>query len=147
MDPLSALSIASGVITFVDFGGKLITRFVEFRKSGMSQPGEVLSLNKAVEDLLSIASEAQKKVKDLGSSYPRQAASLARLEAECIEAQALLRTSLEQLTIKPSEISSFPKQFLAAIRGLWSDEKLKEWARKLDRIRDQVMMNVLLCLS
>jgi len=38
MDPISALSAAAGVIAFIDFGGKLLSRYLRLKRVGDKLP-------------------------------------------------------------------------------------------------------------
>lgn len=100
MDPLSALSVASGVVAFVDFGGKLISRFSEIKNSANGQPMTIANLDESARDLSSVATEARKKYQDLASHYPSLSESFARLHGECVEAETQLKSLLETVTAK-----------------------------------------------
>lgn len=76
MNPLSDFSVASSVVTFLGFGGKLVSRFGEIKGSGKGQPLTVLNMERSAEGLTSVAAAAQKKMKFLGSSYIQLSESL-----------------------------------------------------------------------
>ena len=147
MDAVSALSVAAAVIDFVEFGTKLATTYFEVSSTVKGQPPEVVRLAASAIDLSSIASTAQDKVESLGSSYPRHAVSMGRLTAECTNVETKLKDALNKLMANPtSKLTYRGSKAFVAIRSVWSEKEFEEWRKQLDRIRDQIMMNVLMCV-
>jgi hypothetical protein len=147
MDPMSALSVASSVITFVDFTSRLATSYFEVSSSVQGQPPKVARLEAAASELASIASTAQAQIKTLGARYPRHADSLDRLASECVRIQEKLDAALLKLTAAPtSKLTHRGSKVLVVVRSMWSDMEFEEWGTQLDRIRDQMMMSVLMCV-
>lgn len=148
MDPLSALSVASSVIAFVDFGGKLVTQFCEIRDSDRGQPQAVSALETSAKDLSAVALEAQKNVQGLEASYPRMSETLARLNSECIETESEMKALCGKMTVNVcgNKLRTLESSTRASFRALLSEKQVEEWRKKLDRIRTQVTMNVLMCL-
>ncbi|KAL2809226.1 hypothetical protein BJX63DRAFT_435361 [Aspergillus granulosus] len=147
MDPLSALSVAAAVVQFIEFGGKLVNTYCEVRIAAKGQPAEVVSLAANASDLSSVASTAQAKLKSLGSTYPRHAESLLRLTDEVANIQSKIESAMAKLTVNPKKyLTHSGTRALVAIRTVWSQAELDQWNRQLDRIRDQVMMSVLMCV-
>ncbi|KAJ5106840.1 hypothetical protein N7456_003515 [Penicillium angulare] len=148
MDPLSALSVASSVISFVDFGSKLVSQFNEIKGTYNGEPPTVVRLKSFSNDLSSVAADAQNRVKEFGSSYPRASQALARLNDECVEAEVQLGRFLDKMTAKTqgNRLRNLEANGRAAFRAIWSEKQVEEWREKLERIRNQIMMNVLMCL-
>lgn len=147
MDPLSALSVAATVVAFIDFGAKVANTSFEVRASITGQPPEVVKLAASSTYLSSLASRARDQVKGLGQSYPRQAESFEHIAAECANAEKELKHYLNKLTVNPtSKWTRAGSRFVVSIYAVWNEKDLKEWQRRLDGIRDQIMMNVLMCV-
>jgi hypothetical protein len=137
MDPLSALAVAATVVDFVEFGTKLATTYFEVRSTIKGQPFEIVSLAASADDLFSVATTAQDKIKSLGSNYPRHTESLARLNAECTNVETKLKSALDKLTADPkSRLTYRGSKVLVAIRSVWSEKEYEEWRKQLDRIRN-----------
>ncbi|KAN0083496.1 hypothetical protein V8E54_002584 [Elaphomyces granulatus] len=146
-DPMSALAVASSVVGFIDFGAKLVTRFFEIRESGKDQPPKVVHLKESASELEVIASEVQKKIYSLKLNYPHHSTSLDDLHSECVDVKKHLDTQLKKLTAKSESILTHGgSQALVAIRSLWSEKDIEEWGGRVDKIRDRVMMNALMCV-
>ncbi|KAL3457948.1 hypothetical protein BJX64DRAFT_292612 [Aspergillus heterothallicus] len=147
MDPLSALSVAATVVQFIELGGKLVNTYCEVRDTVKGQPAQILNLAASTSDLSSVASTAQAKLKDLGSRYPRHAESLVRLIDEVALVESKVTSAMAKLTVNPKKYSTKSgARVIVAIRAVWSQGELEQWNRQLDRVRDQVMMNVLMCV-
>jgi hypothetical protein len=147
MDPISALSVATGVVAFVDFTGKLVSRLFEVNGSVKGQPSHVVGVKEAATELVTITSQAERKLGELGSNYPRFSDAISRLREECVAAETQLSASLKKLTVNSSsKLSLSGSSTYVAIRSVWSEKEIKEWENKLDRIRNQVVVNVLICL-
>lgn len=147
MDPLSALVVATSVVGFLDFGAKLVSRYFEIKSSVKGQPAKVAELDKAARELSDIASEAHNNVSVLASNYPEHAESLSHLLNECNAANTKLSVSLGKLTVAPSEKwTRKGANLVVAIRSVWTEGDIDEWRHRVERIRNQIMMNVLMCV-
>lgn len=148
MDPVTALSVVSAVVTFLDFGDKLINQAFEIARSANGQPEAAASLLESTQELTSIATEAQTKVKHLVSKHPRHAQLIERLRIECETVEKQLEEKLETLTVEASSRGLLRLGSVAkvSIRSLWSRKAVEEWRTKISWIRDQAMMSVLMCL-
>ncbi|KAI1119959.1 hypothetical protein F5Y10DRAFT_259314 [Nemania abortiva] len=147
MDPFSTLSAAADIVGLVQFAGKIVKRAFEVRSSIKGQPAEVVDLAACSSDLSSAAITAQNMIHALSSSYPRHAESIKRLSTECIKVELKVKTALHKLTADPTgNRKSKTSSTWVAIQSMWSEREFEEWHNQLDRIRDQVQMNVLMCV-
>jgi hypothetical protein len=146
MDPMSALSVATSLIAFVDFGGKLVSRYFEIKKNGKGVPLNILALTETASEVASISTEAKEKINALAKHYPQHANSLSRLSKECLAVEAEIEASMIKLRHAPADkITLRGSKLFIAIRSLWSDKQVLEWGEHIDRLRNQVMVNVLMC--
>ncbi|KAK4209712.1 hypothetical protein QBC37DRAFT_449794, partial [Rhypophila decipiens] len=148
MDPITALSVASSVITLVEFGSKLVDRAFEIVQSSSGQPKDAVDVHKTSQELSDVAAEARARVQGLEEKYPRHAELMERLNVECAEVEKQLSDALKTLTVASSSrgLGRFSSQMKVSIRSLWSAKQLDEWSKKLDGIRNQVTMSVVVCL-
>lgn len=144
---MDALSVAAAVVAFVDFGVRVASKTFEIRGSVAGQPVEVVGLASSSSYLSSLASTAKHRVENLGSSYSGQAESLGSLVAECASVEVKLEDALKKLTVKPTSHWTRKGQvFVVSIRSVWKEKDVEALGRQLDRIRNQVMMNVVMCV-
>ncbi|KAM7191670.1 hypothetical protein V8F33_008766 [Rhypophila sp. PSN 637] len=148
MDPITALSVASSVVALVDFGSKLVDRAFEISQSSSGQPKDAVDVHKSSQELSDVAAEARARVQGLEEKYPRHAELMDRLNVECAEVEKQLSDALKTLTVTSSSrgLGRFSSQMKVSIRSLWSAKQLDDWSKKLDGIRNQVTMSVVMCL-
>jgi chromosome segregation ATPase len=147
MDPLSALSIATGIITFADFGAKLVSLYLEIRQSEDGRPAELSALQAESRDLSGNASQARETVASLQARYPQQSESLARLTTECTQAEKELRSLADSLTAKPGHgLRARGAQALVSVRGVLKQGDVEGLQGRLRSIREQTMMSVIMCI-
>ncbi|KAI1828234.1 hypothetical protein F4861DRAFT_173156 [Xylaria intraflava] len=147
MDHTSAIGVAAGVASLVEFASKVVRRFFEVRASGRGQPAEVVSLAAYSSDLSSMASAVQRGIQRVGSSHPGHTESMSRLARECFHVEVKVRAALNKLATNPTSYMKKKKSMMVvAIRSVWSEGEFEEWRKQLDRVRDQIQMNVMMCV-
>ncbi|VUC32378.1 unnamed protein product [Clonostachys rosea] len=140
---MDALSIAAAVVAFVDFGVKVSFRAFEVHSSATGQPVQVIGLAASSKHLSSLASAARETIKV--SSYSGQMDSLESLVVECTDVEERLKNALGKLAVTKGGNWNRARQILeVSIRSIWKQEELDALSTQLDRIRGQVMMNVLM---
>lgn len=143
MDPATAFSIAGGVVTFVEFGAKLVSLYAEIRRSKDGCPPNLSALETESHELQGHANEARDKIDSLRKLYPLQSDSLKRLAAKCTHVEQRLKGLLQSLTAKQSRSA----QAMIAVRGLMKQKEIEDLQNQLRSIREQIMMNVILCTA
>ena len=148
MDPFSALSIATGVVAFVDFGAKLVARYVEIRESKDGQPAALSALQDESRELSSNASHMRDKVATLQTRYPRQSEHLDRLATECSLAERQLENLIANITAKSGRgLTKKVGQAIASIRSVLKQGEIQSLQDRLKNIREQTMMSIIMCIS
>ncbi len=150
MDPLSALSIATGVVAFIDFGAQLISLYLEVQISVAGRPAALTALEAESRELSANASHAQTKIAALQARYPRQSESLTRLAAECAGAEKDLQSLVDGLTATPHTrhgLRARGAQALVAIRGIRRQGDMEALKDRLRSLREQLMMSVIMCIA
>ncbi|KAI7760913.1 hypothetical protein LZL87_008125 [Fusarium oxysporum] len=119
MDPLSAFSLATGVVTFVDYGSNLLSQFLEIRQSQNGRTAVLATI------------EAESK-------------NLSKKSADEKQLQILLNS----LTAKSDQgLKALKAQALVSVRGILKQGKISNLENLLKSIRDQIMMDVIMCIS
>ncbi|KAM7192055.1 hypothetical protein V8F20_009031 [Naviculisporaceae sp. PSN 640] len=148
MEPITALSVAASVVALVDFGGKLLDRAFEIRRSATGQPQDAVEILQTSKELTAMAAEARGKMQGLEARHPRHAKLIERINVDCMAIEEKLAQAVEGLTVKVSSrgIARLSSQATITIRSLLSNRQLEELRSKLDEIRSQVMFSVIMCL-
>jgi len=144
MDPISALSIAAGIVAFVDFGAKLVSLCSDIRKSQDGRPDAQSALETQARELSTSAATANDRISNLKDRYPRQADSLARLSSECNIAKAQLRELVGSVTAGSGQ--GLHATIVASIRGLRKQGEIEALNHRLENIRSQVMAASIMCV-
>lgn len=165
MDPLSALSVAASVVAFVDFGGKVLSRYLELKRTGDDLPKSMQLIRADIEGLRAVIAVVLDKAENLRSRYPAQARPLDLLATHCKEAQVQIDKALQKLLGVLAKKNVEAKQDAEAKKlgarkaeaeksskaktAFWSafkDDEYKELRAQLTSIREEMTMNLLLCL-
>ncbi|KAL5363479.1 hypothetical protein BJX96DRAFT_155783 [Aspergillus floccosus] len=139
MDPISALSVATAVITLIDFSAKLVVRTFEVRDLGGSRV--LIQVNEAATELASVTSDATGKIKGLSTAYSSYSDTLERLQNDCLDIETQLQRALAKI-----KAESRGHRIIAGIKSIWTEKEIKELESRLDKIRDRVTMTVLMCI-
>jgi hypothetical protein len=143
MDPITALSVASSVVQFVDFGFNILSKAREFHRDGS-----------AVEhrDLLRVAEDNKSHTTKLHtelSNIPARALSeedkaLQELCQGCLGVAKDLTDALGKLVLKGNQ--SKWKSFRAAFKATWGKERLAELKARLELYNQQIDRGVLVSI-
>ena len=138
LDPLSALSLASNVVQFIDFGNRLISEIQEIRQSASGLAKENI-------DFLFTA-EAFRRKSDIlfanptdgigSSSLPLSRSALQEFAVPCRQVSDELIAILEGL--KVMEPRKRQQSFRQALRSITKRRKIKELVAKMGILRKLV---------
>ncbi|KAI1866443.1 hypothetical protein JX265_007744 [Neoarthrinium moseri] len=146
MDPLSALSAASAVVAFVDFGAKLLSRTRQLYKTASGETRENANLSIISDDLRILSDNIGAELSGLRELLPAAGTSesmLAGICQECIDAHRELSAATNKLRLTNNAdkigFSFKPEKdvpvnmFSKALMELQFDVDL--WRRRLDDLR------------
>lgn len=145
---LSALSTATSIITFVDFGAKLVSQYSDIKNSQDGRHTALSALETELGELSANATHARDKVAALQARYPHQSGSLARLSAECALAEKQLRGVVGAVTAKPGHgLRVWRANASASLHSVLKRGDIEDLQSRLRMIREQTMMCVIMCIS
>lgn len=134
MDPLTALQVAGTILTFVDFGSKLLSATSEFYKNGVSPANEVIEF--AIGQVSTVATKLLHS-EDLGPDLEQVCAKTNELAAE-------LLGKLESLKIK--EQKKVWGSFQKAIETVWTRDEISELQARIRTLREAMDTRILVSL-
>ncbi|KAL8376185.1 hypothetical protein RB595_007339 [Gaeumannomyces hyphopodioides] len=148
MEPFSALSIATGVIAFVEFGGKLLSLYSEIQRSDQGRPAALSALEAESRELSANATHAREKIASLRERYPQQVECLDRLKAECALAEKELQGLIDGLPAQSGRgLNAQGAQVLGAVHLFFKQGDFKRLEDRLKSIRDQTNMSIVMCIA
>ncbi|KAI0882564.1 uncharacterized protein GGS22DRAFT_169759 [Annulohypoxylon maeteangense] len=138
MDPFTAIGLAGNIISFLDFGYKLIsaTKDIHASASGSSVYNDDLSLT--VQQLQQLV--ANLKLTKPPGSFSEQELSLLRVSSDCEHVSVELASLLDKLKAQNSK--SMRGAFRAAMRNWRNKDEKAELVSKLDRCRQQLNLEL-----
>lgn len=148
LDPLSAIGLASNIISFIDFASKLLSTSQKLYGSLRGATEGHVNLQATTEDLKRLCadlraptfSQPAQAADTTTSSYKSQEAAIQKLSLECDELAESLLAVLEGLLVRAGNRRW--QSFRAAIRIKWSESRIKEAEARLRDFRDQISLRL-----
>ncbi len=143
MEPLAALSIASSIVQFVDFGLKILSKARDIHRDGSIV--EHKDLLTVAEDVKDHTTRLNKEV----SSIPAGALSdeekaLQELCQGCLVVAEEITNALDKMVLKGDR--SKLKSFRTAFKAAWGKDRLSELKARLDLYNQQIDRRVLVSI-
>ena len=140
LDPLTAIGLASSIVQFVDFSGKVLSKARELSQSRRGSttdayaavPRDLLQLSEKLRDGLRTARQDE--------SPSESDKALEALCDRCIGVSEKMLARLENLRVGQDD--SKWKVVLQAARTVWSKKELDELSDQLDVFRSQLQLRV-----
>ena len=144
MDPLTALSLASSVVQFIDFGLKILERGAEIKRSADGAVAQNEAIEDATRDLQNLLLKLRIQPQaSTGTSLIQEQVSLERLVKGCEETGSQLLTKLETLK---SRSKGRWNTIRAALISAWSEKYVQEIFERLTTYQRELSLNVLVSL-
>ena len=147
IDPLTALSIASAVVQFVDFGTKLVSKGIEIYKSAdgvLADHAEQLEIFSRLAEL-SRGLSTSGALSTTGKKLSPAEEALQEVTLECIRLADDFSGAIDKVKITGGNRKW--KSFRQALKSVWRKEEIEERLVKLDRLRQQVLIHLLVVVK
>ncbi|KAI1636951.1 hypothetical protein F4809DRAFT_641032 [Biscogniauxia mediterranea] len=141
MDPLSAFSLAAGVVQFADFAGRLLADTVQVYKSATGQSSTTIELSRIAQDLRYYINYINLKANSLGSTTENDTSlRISQICTECSEVCTELEKALEKLQATgETKLEVAQSSLKVTLRGFWMRDEVDALARKLSKIRSTMI--------
>ncbi|KAI0003501.1 hypothetical protein F4779DRAFT_634583 [Xylariaceae sp. FL0662B] len=138
MDPLSAFSLAAGVVQFTEFTANLLSNTIKIYKSTSGQLSTTVELSRISRDLQALCSHIEEKAKLVDNTD--EGALILRPCAACRRVNRRLETALEKLRATGhSKLDLAVNSFTVVLRSLWSKDEIASLCNWLSAIRVEMM--------
>ncbi|KAF4948223.1 hypothetical protein FSARC_13789 [Fusarium sarcochroum] len=140
MDPLSILSIAAGVVQFVDFGTRVLSEAKEAYSSSVGRTLQNADLSATVDNFSTLSSVLEDKSKLLtnapaGSSHE----VFVRLCSECKDVIRQLENAISKHQVTGDHgFDRAVSSLVVVIKGIWSAGEIDHMKQRLERIRGEI---------
>ena len=146
MDPLTALSLASSVIQFVDFGSTLITNVYHIYTSANGALAENLDLEATTYDLSQLTTRLNPSQHETFTCNTKDQQDLEDLVSGCAILASQLLKALQKLKVDKDAKDRKWKSFRQALKAVWSKKDLDEMAARLAGLRNQLEFHTIVFL-
>lgn len=146
LDPVSAVGLASSVIQIVDFSCKLVSKTREYRTSADGALIEHKELRAAADRLSALSKAIHGPLAKCRSLRKPTNVDLALgdIAGECLDQASELAQALQELQIDDSRNTW--KSFRQALKAIWNKEKIEQIRRRLDTLREHVVIHLLVSI-
>ena len=144
MEALAAVSLASSVVQFADFVGKILSKGYQFHKSLDGRIEENVQLQ-AISEGLGRLSNGLSKSSARISPTSREEKALQAAALECCDIAEELKAAVVQLNIFGE--STIWKSFRHALKSQWSKDKIEAILKRLQQVRDDLVVHLLVVIK
>ncbi|KAF2491866.1 hypothetical protein BU16DRAFT_542947 [Lophium mytilinum] len=142
MEPFSALAVATGVVTFVEFSSKLISGSRKLYRSTDGRTDEHDDLRHITQTLSAQSQELQRL--QATDSTSQQSHDLRTL---CQDAQRVAAELIQVLdSIQLEQEGTRWQSCLSALKSRWKEDHIEELQRRIDGFRQQLTLNIVVIL-
>lgn len=140
LDPLTALSLASSIVQFVDFGSKLLSRSIEISKSASGE----LEESRSIKDICLVLKDFCERLVVYAdpSTTIGAAAAIVDIGKKCRIQATLLIMTLSKLEKKPGQGKAWAVRL--AFKGLWKKDEIESMLKYLGELRSSFILNFVL---
>lgn len=150
MDPLSAVSLASAVIQFVDFGSRLLRDTVEIYQSqtgGSHESDHISKIAGTISDLSEDVEHLSGAVLGSPAQEKSSEAVFLRLCGECKRTGEELQDCIDKVRITVTgDTERVLPSFRAALQKQWSKKKIEKLLSRLGQLQQGMMTALLVFL-
>jgi hypothetical protein len=137
MDPLVAISLASNILAFIDYGAKAISGAIDIYGSPYGLTEEDLSAEAIATEMSSFISRL-KTAND--ESLTGNEAALCKLANECSGLSGQIIELVQK--VKPKDSNSKAQSLFAGFRSKWYEGERQKLERRLDYCRSQLALHL-----
>ena len=148
MDPLSAVSLASNILQFIDFAQRLFRETVNLHKgTANDERTELAFVTNGLSKLLSQL-ESQHQSPQGAVHEPRAQNELSAIAGQCQSVGQELAAALERLNKTTGEkgIRRLAISFQQALKIIWSKDRIEVLKRRLEDLRDHAQFALIMVI-
>jgi hypothetical protein len=144
LDPLTALSLASSVVQFLDFSAKLVGKGNELYKSADGSSVGNAELELIAKDLQELHERLQ-QAPPPPTTLTDSNLALRKLSKQCSSIAGELLDALEKLKVHGSSNRRW-KSFRQALKGLMKKDEVDAIAQRLQYFRNELNLHILVSM-
>jgi hypothetical protein len=145
MEPLSALSIATAVVQFLDFTANVVSGTCEIYKNSSDYAQRNIDIEKITTSLVSLNDDIRNSLSQ--SDRHQQSArdqQIEELAKRCNELGERVLAALQRL--QPKRKPTLWTSFRLALRSIWSESEIESLEKTLEKYQRQISMLLLVSI-
>ena len=141
MEAFSALSLASAVIQFVDFGASLLGESHEIHQSAVGASKDHVAMEEIYENLSRLIDKLAVSSQMIGYECSKEDEALAVLATSCRGVAHEFLAIVQKLKVQGDSHRKW-KSFLQALRTVWKKQDIKTLRKRLDGFSSQLTVQL-----
>lgn len=139
MDGLSALSVASAAVTFVQFGLEIFSKATEMYDSMTGNTKGHQDIRVSAERLDNLCNDLERSLNVNQQAQGRHEKEIVKIAKECQTVGLELSSALDKLRAQKGDKWS---STLKAIQSMWKDKKILATEKRLERLKDDLSLHL-----
>lgn len=139
IDPLTAVSLASAIVQFIDFSSKIVSKGYDVYQTADGVLPYNRRLQESIDRVDGLCVDLSSPVTS-NSAISQNEQAIRAVSKQCIDVAGELRAALVKLQANPKSVSSSLRK---ALKSVWSDKELRSLEKRLASLYTELQ----LCLS
>lgn len=140
-DPISLLGLVAGIVTFVDFGLKIISGSKSVRSSLDGMIPDTSELERSIKHVQTLHNSV-KAERIAGQQLSEGEAEVVAMVQESEKLYARIKCSLDKLKVRATARSKTLEAGRVTLRSLWNHSELLEMAKRLTLLDQRIRTSV-----
>ena len=145
LDPFSALGLASNIIQFIEFGGKLVSKSAEVYNSAAGSATEQQDIELAARHLRKLCEDLVRTGR-AGENWSEDEKALRQLAHSCASSAHELIAILHTLKVEigTKGVQRRMQSLRLALRSMGQESRIEAFERKLDYFRSELTLHLVI---
>jgi len=140
-DPVTIISLVASILTFVDFGLKVVSGTRSIRDSAHGTTAEVHELDLIVEDVRS-SNDLVKKQQSSGQKLSKDEQRILSMVAECENLVGELRKAISKLKVRTDARSKTLESARVFTQSFLKQSDIQALRTRLDKLDERIRRNI-----
>lgn len=140
-EAITIIGLVSSILSFVDFGLKIVVEAKNVRDSLHGTTAEIHQLDLIVQDIRKWNNNAKKWLSS-GQKLSSDESQILEMVAECERLVAKLKTTIASLQIRPEARSRTWEGMRVVTKSLWKHDEISELQSQLENLTKRLWVNI-----
>ncbi|KAJ9145468.1 hypothetical protein NKR23_g5422 [Pleurostoma richardsiae] len=147
MEAAVAVGLASSIVQFVDFGGKLVRNLKELRSNSNTDVNvDYLRLARDLRTIVQDLVQSNRSAVCQNGALPSESSDFLDIADSCASLASKIIDKLESVALQSGSSTTTTKRVKAALKASWRGNEIDELAKRLQYYRDELQIRMLMPL-